>query len=192
MIINQKLELKENDTALKYSEKPEELKQLMSEISIEVKEETFRKNETWGDTSPRITLNVVVTRGKRSIDFNFGMSIRDSLILKANQGQSREEGTELYKVLSPGWKRITIWDAENAWKKVTKTMKQSILDDILYSILCCIRSEFYCPRSFKSFCGELGYNDDSIKDKALFERCQEQAERLSCIFNGQEIECLPS
>jgi hypothetical protein len=61
----------------------------------------------------------------------------------------------------------------------------------LYDILCCIKTDFNCPDDFNNFCSEYGYNDDSIRDKGIFEKCKKQSEKLHLIFEEDEIQLFP-
>jgi hypothetical protein len=62
----------------------------------------------------------------------------------------------------------------------------------LYDIITCIKCDFDCPASFAEFCGEFGYNHDSIADLKLFTLCTKQAKKLHKIFTVDEILSFPS
>jgi hypothetical protein len=52
----------------------------------------------------------------------------------------------------------------------TLRKKQQFHDGRLYAVLCCIKCDLGCDTSsFESFCADLGYNLDSIADRATYE-----------------------
>ena len=65
-------------------------------------------------------------------------------------------------------------------------------EDCLYSILCSVGCDYTCADTFSDFCDEYGYNNDSIKDRNLFDLCIIQTAKLKRIFIESDIECMPS
>lgn len=61
----------------------------------------------------------------------------------------------------------------------------------VYSILACVGSDYWTPDTFKEFCGEYGYNEDSRKAEKLFKVCRQQAEKIQSIFTEEEAQSLP-
>lgn len=59
-----------------------------------------------------------------------------------------------------------------------------------YSVLACIAGDAYTPETFADFCGESGYNKDSIKALQTFRRCSAFAKRLRAFFTEAELEQL--
>lgn len=60
-----------------------------------------------------------------------------------------------------------------------------------YSILSCISGDIHCPESFEDFCSEYGYDEDSRKAYAMWERCAEFGRTLRGFFrDGEEMEAL--
>ena len=55
-----------------------------------------------------------------------------------------------------------------------------------YDVLACISSDLNCPESFKEFCGEYGYEEDSRKAYATFKRCASFAKRLNAFFTDDK------
>lgn len=86
---------------------------------------------------------------------------------------------------------------ERKGEKISFTFGQSLADTEIhkkpraYDILVCVSSDYFCPNSFKDFCSEYGYNEDSIKTQALFSRCKEQRNQLRLIFTEDEAQALP-
>lgn len=56
-----------------------------------------------------------------------------------------------------------------------------------YSVLSCISGDVNCPDTFKDFCGEYGYGEDSIQALQTFRRCASFGRRLRAFFTEQEI-----
>ena len=69
--------------------------------------------------------------------------------------------------------------------------KKEVRDGFLYSILCCIRSDYYCPDTFEEFCSEFGYDTDSRKAFDIFGKLNINSSGLQCLFDNKEIESLP-
>lgn len=59
-----------------------------------------------------------------------------------------------------------------------------------YDILACISSDAYTPETFAEFCGEFGYEADSIKALQTFRRVSNFAKRLREFFTTAELEAL--
>lgn len=59
-----------------------------------------------------------------------------------------------------------------------------------YSVLACISGDAYTSETFADFCGEYGYELDSIKALQTFRRCSAFAKRLRAFFTGAELEQL--
>ncbi len=59
-----------------------------------------------------------------------------------------------------------------------------------YDVLSCISSDYYTPDSFAEFCGEYGYDQDSITALKMFKRCDRFAKRLQAFFTEQEAQQL--
>jgi hypothetical protein len=174
---NTSLTLQENDTALQYSEDTESLKSLMQEVTVNIK--------TIGDTlyfqddkKPRHTLSVTIKRNNKQISFKFGMSIYDTEILSKFQINATDN-----KTFGMSFK----YDTEEL-----NTKLKEIKSGMLYSILCCVKTDYSCPSEFKDFCTDYGYDEDSRKAEKTFRECIIQANKLHRIFTDDEIECLPS
>jgi len=69
---------------------------------------------------------------------------------------------------------------------ISNTVKNLTLTN--YDILSCL--EKYDHGSFENFCDELGYNIDSIKDLKTYKECCKQYEKLSKLFNENEMDLL--
>ena len=142
------------------------LKELLPQIIVAVKS-LGNKRFFAEDTEERRVLSVIIKRGTPEtwveIAFKFGMSIHDTEILNA-----------------PG-----VFRHHNE--------KQEIFDTLLYDILACIPSDFSAGQmSFREFCSDFGYDQDSRTAKKIHKRCIKQYVKLSQVFTAQELECFPS
>lgn len=177
--LNGTLALRENDTCLEYSENKEALKKLMAEITVSVnvvgKDKYFQD-----DTEDRIILRVIVLRGGKDISFRFGMSTADTDVFT---GTVSQVAARIHRIK-------TVWDREQHVKGFV-TKRKEIKDNLLYSLLSCIASDYSVPETFHDFCGEFGYDEDSRKAEKTFHSCLEQSHKLHSIFTDEEIDCLP-
>lgn len=167
-ILNGLLTLRENDTCFEYSENPKKLKKLMQEVEITVEYKGTDIHFT-DDKEKRIILEIKVLRGENGMFFTFGMSIHDTELfaLSAKSAAQKLPFAEIYK------------------------KRYEIRDNLLYSILSCIASDYYCPETFEDFCTEFGYDTDSRRAEKTFHACLEQSRKLKTVFTPEEIEYLP-
>jgi hypothetical protein len=102
--------------------------------------------------------------------------------------------------------RVTLWRAFNCYtgkgkpmqpRKLTFDFWGSIADAEAgnteigaYDVLACISGDAYTPDTFKDFCGEYGYDADSIKALQQFRRCSAFAKRLREFFTEAELQDL--
>jgi hypothetical protein len=57
-----------------------------------------------------------------------------------------------------------------------------------YSVLACLSSDVNCPETFDGFCDEYGYDSDSRKAEALFNRCRAFGIELRAFFTPEQRE----
>ena len=55
-----------------------------------------------------------------------------------------------------------------------------------YDVLACISGDVNCPDTFKDFCSDYGYDEDSRKAEQTFKRCRALAVKLQGFFTEQE------
>lgn len=155
------------DKCLKYSENPGGLKSLLSEIDVLIKFTGIKKH--FVDDKERLTGIFKIVRNSRSIEFEFGFSINDT------------------EIFLPG----KFYDGVGGAGSQKFKDKKVFMNDLLYSCLSCVSSEYYCPIDFDEFCNEFGYDNDSIKAKTIWEASLKQSNKLQKIFNDEEIQSLP-
>lgn len=59
-----------------------------------------------------------------------------------------------------------------------------------YSILTCIGDSY--PDTFKDFCSDFGYDNDSIRAEQTYEDCLEQYEEIERLYDQEELKMLQS
>ena len=112
------------------------------------------------DKQRRAVYRVTLTRGGDSFSFNFGQSIVNSYCKVTPQ--------------RPGCMGI------GATKKIVPLTE--------YDILACM--EKYDPGTFQDFCDNSGYDNDSIKAREIYFKCQDQYSQICRMFTSAEIERL--
>lgn len=66
--------------------------------------------------------------------------------------------------------------------------KQKGVKPCAYNVLACI--DGCCPETFKEFCSDYGYGEDSIKGEKTFRAVQDQVKGLMSLFSDKELEIL--
>ena len=160
------------DMLKEYSEEPDKLMELLSQIEISVSDKGvvkgyFEDCDALGrcatsqkEDNNRRVVEITMKRGATEIAFDFGLSLYDT----------EKWGNRKHK--------------EKMWR------------GLLYSVLACCSCDYHIPNSMKEFCQEFGYPywEEGIAtepSKNLFIRCKEQQAKLEQIFSEDEITCLP-
>lgn len=125
--------------------------------------------------------------GREPWRFDFSSSINDSweykkgYASKTYQGLPRDFGERNYKLIKTGVENFSFKDYWITQAKVPPT---------LYDVLSCITK--YDPSTFNNFCSEFGYNNDSMKDFAIYQEVCKEWENVyrmfsDCLDELQEI-----
>ena len=123
----------------------------------------------------RDVYKITLTRGQRSYSFDFGQSINGSVRFRvfAPSGVLRfNDKKEAYKV-----KNKYACDI-----KENKDFSTPSAYDVLASIT---KNEI---GTFKNFCSEFGYNDDSIKAEKIYNAVLEEYNNIKMLYSDDEIE----
>ena len=73
--------------------------------------------------------------------------------------------------------------AYERWVKTFKPVRPSAA-----SVLHCLLSDATaCEQSFRDWCSDYGYDEDSRKAEATYRACQEAGDKLRKIFTGQQV-----
>lgn len=167
------LELKQNAKCLKYSDDEKALSLFIDKIKIKATNLNVidsLHSEGYKSLKARISLMYK----DREINFDFYFSHNDAINYE-------------------GKIKITVDYLDNK-KQKTDFIKgrKDFNESLKYSILCDCKMNFYNPLCFSDFYNELGYNEDSIKDRDTFLSCLEHTSKIQSIFNENEIESLPN
>lgn len=180
--------LADNGNCLHYSENPEQLEKLLSEIEIQLKLKGVEKYFD-DDKEKRAVYLVTIKRGSIEISFDFGSSLVESCAMFPRQYDTKTVNT----ILAHPFKRLSICESKKFYgKESIEKAKKKFLSNAMYSILCCCKSDYYYPIDFDEFCSVFGYNNDSIRAKKTWEDCLKQKSKLEKVFCEKEIEFLPS
>ena len=144
------------------------------------------------DKQNRDIYKITISKGSRSFNFNFGQSIAKSG-LKLQMGKK-----EILIELPETNKHLGLKKNETAlrcWIKNHIDFNILPSDQITYSeeptnydILACIHK--YDVGSFEDFCGDFGYNIDSIQAEKTYKAVCEEYEKLCTIFTDEEMELM--
>lgn len=78
------------------------------------------------------------------------------------------------------------------WYATRKNKAVQKPSPMLYSVLCCVGSDYHCPDNFPDFCNEYGYDEDSIKALNLFTDCVKLSRKLRQVVTYEEVRAFPS
>lgn len=148
-----------------YSEDWPKLKEWLERVTVTVAKVGYGPSE-YVKGGSRFQYLVTITREGVQVSFDYFGSVND------------------YKY-ETGARRIT----GHLYGKRKETTPPS---PILYNVLSCVRSDFYCPENFPDFCVEYGYDEDSIKAQNIFNDCVKHARKLKSVIKPEEIEAFPS
>lgn len=173
---------------LKYSENPKALSEILKTVEITAEFVGVQKYFD-DDTDKRAVYNITLKKGSRGITFTFGASLMDSVSMFPKSYDQKM----VAKTLCPPFGRLTIYDLEKHYNPFNiKKAEKAFYENLPYSILSCVSSEYHCSKSFSDFCWDYGYDEDSRKAYKAWERCLEQSGKLEKLFTPEEIETLPS
>ena len=173
------LVLAQNDPALCFSDSPNALRMVMAEVKIYYRSLGIGR-QFEDDTEERERLRIKLTRGSRSIEFDYGMSIEDTKTIYSEFIKSRNcylDG-ELTEDLA-------------TFIFVKHKAKEAIQAGLLYNLLICIGNEYGYPKIFAEFCDAFGYDRDSIKANKIHQLCLEQSAKLERIFCPEDMKVFP-
>jgi len=157
-----------------------------SSIAIEFLKHDFHFHT---DKEKRDIYSITLSRGSRKYEFEFGQSLNDSGFY-FTMGKRKVDLDR--KLLQKTKSELT--------RHIRQTINSHYLDngksDIIhypqvpteYSILACLTK--YDPYSFEDFCGEYGYNTDSISANKIYEVVQNEWNHIQSLYTDEEIELL--
>jgi hypothetical protein len=165
----------------------------LMETGTEFKAEFLRHGKHFDDDKEtRDIYQITLTREKRSYSFNFGQSINNSeyLIKNVNTGRITHQ-VKRDKVTVT---RKETFSLRMAVGRVLGFPLQSC-DELIepsaptaYDVLACITKSD--PGTFENFCGEFGYNTDSIKAEKTYRAVMDEWQNIKALWLDSEIERL--
>lgn len=76
---------------------------------------------------------------------------------------------------------FSYWTSFEDWRNGKEQLDES---DYMNALNCVLSDSYAAQCSFKDFCSEFGYSDDSIKALKTYKECKRNAERLNKLFSG--------
>jgi hypothetical protein len=148
------------------------------------------------DTEERDIYQCTLTRGERSYTFNFGQSLNESgLLLYHSDGtRTRHKGFKVpenlrKKYISDPIKGIATIKRWFKWEHFNLSgLKVRFSKPGPYDILACLQK--YDPGTFKDFCQEYGYNEDSRTAERVYKGVVEEWQNLERLYPDDEIRAL--
>jgi hypothetical protein len=70
------------------------------------------------------------------------------------------------------------------WRNGKEELDES---DYMNALNCVLSDSYAAQGSFKDFCSEFGYSDDSINALKTYKACKRNAERLNKLFSGLDL-----
>ena len=172
-----------------YSEDFKALQETLKDCEFSVRYNGIHKwNASDNET---MLINVMIIRKNHNpINFDFHMSFMDTAKINIENAQSYYKlYMEYFKCIFPYARNTYMSNMElMSFRKKLNKDKRDIKNGLLYSILCCIRSDFYIEDNFNDFCDVFGCDNDSISAMNLHRDCLKQSKLLKMIFTDEEIE----
>ena len=163
-----------------YSNTPAELHKLLGDLDVILFYKYYGVHFQ-DDKEPRTIVDVLMKRGNKVINFDFGFSYYHSELVEKNQ------------LLVDNRKRMSIYDYERAKTSPARlrSARIQLTESMLYDILACSGADYFVPSAFVDFINEFGYADTTI-NRILHDNCIKQRNKLRKIFTEHEAqEVLP-
>lgn len=143
------------------------------------------------DKEARDIYLITLKKGDREFKFNYGNSLNNSLRFKIMPGYLDDEIKQ--KIEKKGLsfigcntkeelKKISLFfiGMGNFWKE-----NKDFKEPLAYDVLACLQS--YEVGSFKDFCGDFGYDDDSIKAEKIYQAVLNEYNNLKMLYSDEEL-----
>lgn len=177
------------ESLIENSEYTEATNLVSDSMNIEFKCE-FLKNDFHfsGDNEKRDIYKITLKRGQRKYSFEFGQSIVNSGFYGSYGRQKydlpREKVNDKNTVLKMYVKQKFNWDFGNSKNDVIVFPKEPTL----YDVLACLQK--YEVGSFEDFCGDFGYETDSITAKKTYKAVSKEYDKVCSLFSNEDLEVL--
>lgn len=160
--------------------------------TLEVKESDTQQKAPFFDNKKHIHYIVTLKNQKHVYSFDFWNSENDFELIDAIKNYESRS----YMQTSENYRREALLKRKDTklFAEVRRTFKREdrnkIADNFApsaYDVLAGMIAEY---GDFEEFCGNFGYNTDSIKAKETFEECRNQELNLRKLFTHEELEKL--
>lgn len=139
-------------------------------------------NCMWDDKESRNRYSVTITTPKGKMNLDFWDSLNNTWKFKMAHDKDRC-ARNMYGRYYEG---LSITEKARVRDRMRGMEQEG--RPTYYDILACLES--YDPGTFKDFCSEFGYSDDSIKAFKIYTACQEQYADLCRIFTPEQMDKL--
>lgn len=128
---------------------------------------------------------------KATLKFSFGNVVMSSRLVDGdyqfNGDDSRFYHHYRFQVRVQFNKKVryfSYWTSYNDWRNGKEKLDES---DYMNALNCVLSDSYAAQGSFKDFCSEFGYSDDSIKALNTYKECKRLYERLNKLFSGLNL-----
>jgi len=167
------------------------LKETKTEFKAEFLKNDFHFKD---DKEKRDIYSITLKKGNREFKFNFGNSLNSSVRFRIVQGYLYNDALKSMKEKGLSSKGCnTIEDKRKYFGyfigcgNVFEENKNFKIPNA-YDVLSCLTKNEV--GSFKEFCDNFGYDDDSIKAEKTFKAVQEEYKEIAILYNDEEIQKL--
>ena len=135
-------------------------------------------NKDWKERKKRNLYQITLTSPRGSMVFDFWDSIYNT---KIKEMLFKEYAEKVYKC---SFDCLTSSEKTKAKKELNE--KKAAAQPTAYDILACLTK--YDPGTFKNFCSEYGYNEDSRTAEKVYFAVQEEYTQLARLFTAEQME----
>jgi len=174
------------------SEYDEQAQKFLSDTKTDIKIEFLKHDKHFlNEEETRDIYKITLKRGSREFSFNFGQSTAESGFKLINENNNKE-------IKYIWFSELTYLQDRNKEK-----LRKDIINKIgnlgcfklefgkepsAYDVLACLTT--YDPETFKDFCNEFGYDNDSIKADKVYIGVVNEFKSLQGLYSDEELEKL--
>lgn len=151
-----------------------------SNATIDIKLVGRTRNKNWNEKELRNLYDFTIKTPRGEMTGEFWDSIHDTEIYYMTKEEYAKKRFRCeFRYLTPG-------DQNKVHKELKEKKAKAV--PTTYSILSCLTT--YNPGTFKDFCIDFGYSDDSISALKIYHAVQEEWNNLCRIFTLEQLEQL--
>ena len=141
-----------------------------------------------GDTDTRDIYNITLKRGQRKYTFKFGQSINKSGFYASYARQKYELPRNKINLKNHELKIYVKRQFNHDFGNASNDKIVFPIAPTLYDVLACLQK--YEVGTFEDFCGDFGYDLDSILAKKTYKAVSKEYDKMCSLFNNDELEVL--